>query len=78
MNTVLFNSTMILNKDNQTILAEEMGMAQSALSARINGKIEFRQNEINFIRRRWHLTDRLTVEIFFNEEVSETDTEKGA
>ena len=78
MNTILFNVYKVKNHDTQSSLSEAMGMPQSALSARINGKIEFRQNEINFIRRRWNLTDEETVDIFFSDEVSKEDTEKGA
>lgn len=75
MNTLQFNVYKVKNHDTQAILAEAMGIPQSALSARINGKIEFRQNEINFIRKRWSLTDQETVDIFFSEKVSEKDTE---
>lgn len=74
MNTLLFNVYKVKNNDTQAILAEAMGIPQSALSARINGKIEFRQNEINFIRKRWSLTDQETVDIFFNDKVSDKDT----
>ena len=74
MNTLQFNVYKVKNNDTQAILAEAMGLTQSALSARINGKIEFRQNEINFIRKRWGLTDQETVDIFFSEEVSQIDT----
>lgn len=70
MNTLQFNVYKVKNNDTQSILAEAMGLQQSALSARINGKIEFRQNEINFIRKRWGLTDQETVDIFFSDEVS--------
>ena len=78
MNKTLFNIYMIKNHETQKTLAEAMGIAQSALSDRINGKTEFRQNEINFIRRRWGLSDQEVVDIFFTEEVSKEDTEKGA
>lgn len=78
MNKTLFNIFMLKNHDNQKILAEAMGLPQSALSARINGKTDFRQNEIDFIRRRWHLTDQETIDIFFTPEVSKEDTIKGA
>ncbi len=74
MNTLQFNVYKVKNHDTQAILAEAMGIPQSALSARINGKIEFRQNEINFIRKRWSLTDQETVDIFFSDKVSEKDT----
>ena len=78
MNTTLFKIHMMKNNDNQVKLSEDMGLAQSALNMRINGKMQFRQNEINFIRKRYNLSDQDTVEIFFSEEVSELDTSKGA
>lgn len=70
MNTTLLKSVMVQNHETQTELANAMGMVQSAINARINGKIEFRQNEIQFIRNRYHLTSEMTDLIFFNEEVS--------
>lgn len=70
MNTIEFRIQMVKNHDNQAELAKDMGMAQSALSMRINGKIEFRQNEINFIRKRYNLSDQETIDIFFAKEVS--------
>lgn len=76
MNKTLFNIFMLKNRDTQATLAEAMGLPQSALSVRINGKTEFRQGEINFIRKRWNLSDQETVDIFFTEEVSEKDTAK--
>ena len=79
MNTTTFRIYMIKNHENQTKLADDMGIAQSALSYRINGKIEWRESEINFFRKRWKLSDQETVDIFFTEEVSISDTnEKGA
>lgn len=79
MNKTLFKIHMVKNNDTQERLAEDMGIAQSSLSMRISGKIDFRQNEINFIRNRYNLTDQETIDVFFSEEVSEKDTmEKGA
>ena len=79
MNSKLFKIHMIRNNDTQAILAEVLDLPQSAISARINGKTEFRQNEINTIRKRWDLSNEDTVDIFFEEEVSEKDTNrKGA
>lgn len=74
MNKALFNKHMKLNKDTQITLSDAMGMAQSALNARINGKTDFRKSEINFIRRRWCLTDHETIDIFFDDIVSGQDT----
>ena len=78
MNTQLFKSFMIMNGDTQTILADVLHLPQSAVSARINGKTAFRQDEINTIRVRWNLTDKQTVDIFFVPAVSKEDTKKGA
>lgn len=78
MNNTNFRIYMVKNHENQTKLAEDMGMVQSALSNRINGKIEWRESEIQFFRKRWNLNDQETVDIFFTEEVSKLDTEKGA
>ena len=70
MKTILFKTFMVKNGDTQQKLAKDMCIAQSALSARINGKTDFRQNEINYIRKRYGLSDRETVDIFFEKEVS--------
>ena len=79
MNTKLFKIYMVKNNDTQSTLAEALGLPQSAVSARINGKTGFRQNEINIIRLRWSLSDQETVDIFFATEVSNKDTlERGA
>lgn len=79
MNTKLFKIYMIKNNDTQKSLAEALGLPQSAVNARINGKTQFRQDEINIIRVRWNLSDKETVDIFFAYKVSEKDTiEKGA
>ena len=79
MNTKLFRIYMVKNNDTQVKLAQALNLPQSAISDRINGKTDFRQGEINAIRLRWHLNDQETVDIFFTEEVSISDTnEKGA
>ena len=77
-NILLFKSYMVKNGDTQATLAEAIGLPQSAISTRINGKILFRQDEINSIRKRWDLSDSETVDIFFADEVSNKDTKKGA
>jgi len=76
MNKQLFRIHMLKNNDNQVTLSEALQLPQSAISARINGKTEFRQNEINAIRLRWGLSDAETVDVFFTDEVSEKDTNK--
>ena len=78
MNTQLFKSFMVMNGDTQSTIADVLHLPQSAISARINGKTAFRQDEINTIRLRWKLTDAQTVDIFFATEVSGKDTRKRA
>ncbi|MBO7710741.1 MAG: DUF739 family protein [Lachnospiraceae bacterium] len=70
MNSNLLKSMIVKNGDTQEKLAEAMGMAVSALNLRINGRIEFRRNEINFIKHRYKLSSEELDEIFFEELVS--------
>ena len=70
MNANLLKAVIIKNGDTQAILAEAMGLPVSALSQRISGKIEFRRNEIRFIKNRYNLTAEETDDIFFEDVVS--------
>ena len=70
MNANLLKAVIIKNGDTQAILAEAMGLPVSALSQRISGKIEFRRNEIRFIKNRYKLTAEETDDIFFEDVVS--------
>ena len=70
MNSNLLKSVIIKNGDTQEKLAEAMGLPASALNMRINGKIEFRRNEINFIKQRYQLSSEEIDDIFFTELVS--------
>lgn len=74
MDRDLLRSVVVRNGDNMTKLADAMGLAQSALSNRVHGKVEFRQNEMNFIRQRYRLSAEETERIFFTEIVSKKDT----
>ena len=65
MNMNLLRYFMGINGDNQTTLAEALGMQQSALSARMNGKTDFRKNEMEAIRKRYDLDAEKMQEIFF-------------
>lgn len=67
MNSNLLKATIIKNGDTQEKLAEAMGLPTSALNMRINGKIEFRRNEIIFIKRRYSLSSDEVDSIFFTE-----------
>ena len=70
VNSKLLKATIIKNGDTQETLAEAMGLITSGLNMRINGHIEFRRNEINFIKNRYNLTSGEVDEIFFTELVS--------
>lgn len=70
MNSNLLKATIIKNGDTQEKLAKDMGLPTSALNMRINGKIEFRRNEIIFIKNRYCLSSDEVDSIFFNEIVS--------
>ena len=70
MNSNLLKATIIKNGDTQEKLADAMGLPTSALNMMINGKIEFRRNEIIFIKRRYSLSSDEVDSIFFTEIVS--------
>ena len=70
MNKTKFLIAMTEHHDTQEKLASDMGLPQSAISNRINGKIDFRLQEIQFIVDRYDLSADQTREIFFDPEVS--------
>ena len=70
MNKPLIKSIIAKNDDTQSELAEALHLPPSALSNRINGKVDFRLSEINCIRKRYKLTAEETVGIFFDCAVS--------
>jgi hypothetical protein len=67
MNTKMLNSKMALFGDNQTDLANELGLSLTRTNAKINAKdgAEFTQNEIAVMIGRYHLTPEEVQEIFF-------------
>lgn len=66
MNSALLKSHMVKNGDTQTALAEALGISLSNLNAKINGNgTDFRQSEIDAIKRRYHLTADDVDAIFF-------------
>ena len=70
MNTNLLKALIVRHGDTQHKLADSMGIPVSALNQRISGKVEFRRNEIKFIKKRYGLTAQETDEIFFEDAVS--------
>ena len=76
MDEIKFRQAMIANRDTQTKLAEALGLSQSGISDRINGKTDFKLSEINFIIQRYHLSPSEANTIFFADLVSEKDTKE--
>ena len=72
MNKPLLESKMKLKQDNQSDLANYLGISLSRLNAKINEKdgAEFNQGEIKEIKRRYDLTPEEVDQIFFNADVS--------
>lgn len=65
MDKNLLRYIMAKNGDRQEDLAKAIGIPQSALSCRLNGKCSFRQDEMNIIRKRYELTAEEMESIFF-------------
>ena len=66
MDTALLQYHMRKNGDKQEDLAKALGFSNgSALSARMNGHVEFRKKEIDLITARYHLTADDMHKIFF-------------
>ena len=66
MDTALLQYHMRKNGNKQEDLAKALGFSNgSALSARMNGHVEFRKNEIDIITARYNLTADDMNRIFF-------------
>lgn len=65
MNSLEMKVAMKRNLDTQEKLAEALGLQVSGVCARINGKVEFRSNEMKVIKERYNLTPEEVMTIFF-------------
>lgn len=67
MDSQLLKSYIVRFDGTQAKLAEAMGISLSALNAKINetNGAEFKQNEICFIKNRYHLSDSDVTACFF-------------
>ena len=65
MNMNLLRYFMMNYGDKQADLARALNLPQSALSARMNGKTDFRKDEIDTIRRRYNLSAEDLQAVFF-------------
>ena len=66
-NTALLKSKMALNKDTTIALAACLGLNRQNVSAKLNGRRDFKQTEIAKIIRRYNLTDKEIRAIFWDE-----------
>lgn len=70
MNEKLLKIKMLEYGDTQTTLATALGVDYCTLNYKINGRSQFKQNEIGFIAERYNLTAEEIQQIFFSKEVS--------
>lgn len=69
MNKELFRYFMALRKDDMKSIAKELGMHETTLYNKLNneGKNELDRYEIQLIAKRWKLSERDFLSIFFEE-----------
>ena len=68
MNKQALKGLIISNDGNQATLAKAMGLSLSRLSAKINESgAEFNKSEIEFIRKRYKLSRKQVMDIFFTD-----------
>lgn len=67
-------ATMARFGDRQEDLANALGVTSSALSAKINGSVDFKRNDIEMIIMRYGLTAEDAQRIFFASESTSKET----
>lgn len=65
MNKRKFKAAMILHGDNGGTVAEALNVSPQTVSAKLNNKAEFTQNEMRILKDRWNLSADEVDEIFF-------------
>lgn len=68
MQSKLFKSKMTLHEDTISSLSELMNIHRNTLAEKIDGKAQFKQNEIDFFIDHWKLTPHEVIQIFFDKE----------
>lgn len=66
MNKSELKAKMIINNDTGIILAKALGISETTLSAKLNGKAEFTRSEMEKIKLRYRLSADEIDSIFFN------------
>lgn len=75
MNIKLLKSKMILTGDNQHDLAKHLELSENSMSSKMNGKTQFKTEEIAKIVWRYNLTAQETYDIFFGSGVEHIETD---
>lgn len=71
MNKQALKGLIVAHDGKQEILADAMGLSLSRLNAKINEQGgEFNKSEIEFIRKRYKLSRKQVMDIFFTDVVS--------
>lgn len=73
MNIKLLRCKMLMAGDSQNQLAEELGLSKVSMSFKMNGKAQFKAEEIAKIVWRYNLTAQETYDIFFGSGVKHID-----
>lgn len=71
MNKNKLRAKMVEHGDTQADLAKALFISVSNLSLRINGRVDFRQSEIDLIKKRYNLSAEDLDLIFFADAVSD-------
>lgn len=71
MNKNKLRAKMVEHGDTQADLAKALFISVSNLSLRINGRVDFRQSEIDLIKKRYNLSAEDLDHIFFADAVSD-------
>lgn len=67
MDKTALRAKMIINNDTGITLAKSLGISETTLSAKLNGKAEFTRGEIEKIKLRYKLSAEEIDNIFFNQ-----------
>ena len=70
MDKAALKAKMIINNDTGMELSKALGISETTLSAKLNGKSEFTRSEIAKIKERYRLSAIAVDEIFFNLKVT--------
>lgn len=66
MNIKMLRAKMVLKGENQGVLADALEISRVTLCLKMNGKVDFKQSEIEAIAERYELTADEIKEIFFS------------